>query len=294
MLAVVALVVAALLQAAPARSPADVLLDVKRLASAETNDARVDAIAAMLRERNLPFAVESFTLDAPRGREPRTVGRNLVVTLGQGGEDVVVGAHLDAARLPDGSLSRGAVDNAASSVLLVRMAEALRRERLAVRLRIVWFDMEEIGLLGSAHYAKAHASDRIRAMLNFDINAYGDTVLFGPWEQAVNASLRRSLVLTCADEGLPCVPFPQMPPGDDRSFVAANVPALSIAILPAAEAHQVWLMMNGGDAAAIESAPPPVFRTIHSPEDTPDKVDARTLSTMLRFGLSLVRRVAGA
>jgi Zn-dependent M28 family amino/carboxypeptidase len=55
------------------------------------------------------------------------------VTFGAGPELVVIGAHYDAARLPDGSLSRGAVDNAASSVMLVRVAEALRAEKLAVR-----------------------------------------------------------------------------------------------------------------------------------------------------------------
>jgi len=32
---------------------------------------------------------------------------------------IVVGAHYDAVRLSDGTLSRGAVDNAASSVILV-------------------------------------------------------------------------------------------------------------------------------------------------------------------------------
>src|SRR4029077_9505641 len=152
-------------------------------------------------------------------REPRTAGRNIVITLGAGAEEIVVGAHYDAVRLADGSLSRGAVDNAASSVMLVRLAEALTREPIGIRVRIVWFDMEELGLIGSAQYVQKHAADRIAAMLNFDINAYGNTIVFGPSERTDNAALRRALVRTCAAEDVPCVPFPQMPPGDDRSFV---------------------------------------------------------------------------
>ncbi len=146
------------------------------------------------------------------------------MTFGTGPELVVIGAHYDAARLPDGSLSRGAVDNAASSVMLVRVAEALRAEKLPVRVRVVWFDMEELGLVGSAHYVKQHASDRLAAMLNFDINGFGDTVVFGPSALAGNAALRRKFVATCAEQNIPCVGFPQMPPGDDRNFVKAGVP----------------------------------------------------------------------
>jgi Zn-dependent M28 family amino/carboxypeptidase len=244
----------------------------------------------MLKARNLPFTVEPFKIDAAVGREPRTEGRNIVVTLGQGTEDLVIGAHYDAIRLEDGSLSRGAVDNGASSVLLVRVAEALRGSPLARRVRIVWFDMEELGLLGSAHYLKAHAGDRIAAMLNFDINAYGDTVLFGPSARTDNAAVRRAVVETCAAEGVACVGFPQMPPGDDRSFVGAGVPAISLARLPAVEAHQLWLMMNAGAESGLATGTtPPIFRTIHTADDTPQKIDEEQMAGVLRFAVSLAR-----
>ena len=39
--------------------------DVRALASARTNEARFDALTAMLRARNLTFAVESFTIPKP-------------------------------------------------------------------------------------------------------------------------------------------------------------------------------------------------------------------------------------
>jgi Zn-dependent M28 family amino/carboxypeptidase len=294
MISFVLLAFAVLLQAVPGASqPASLADDVRRMASSVSNEERFDAVTAMLKARNLPFAVETFTIDTPAGSEPRTEGRNIVVTLGAGTEDVVIGAHYDAVRLKDGSLSKGAVDNAASSVLLVRAAEALRTDTLAVRVRIVWFDMEELGLRGSAQYVQMHASDKIAAMLNFDINAYGDTVLFGPSERPDNAVLRRTLADTCAAEDASCIGFPQMPPGDDRSFVKAGVPTISLAILPATEAHQLWLMMNAGaESGLAPDTAPVILRTIHSVEDTPDKINEEHMASMLRFALALARRVA--
>jgi hypothetical protein len=285
---------ATLLQAAPPPTlkPARLVDDARRLAEAATNDARFDALTGLLRDRNLTFAVEPFTIDKPVGREPRTDGRNIVVAVGEGSQEIVVGAHYDAVRLPDGSLSAGAVDNAASAVILVRLAEALLGSPPA-RVRIVWFDMEELGLRGSAHYVKQHAPDRIAAMLNFDINGFGDTIVFGPSERSDNAALRRTMVETCAVEDIPCIGFPEMPPGDDRMFVKAGVPTISIGIVPAVDAHQLWLSMNAGERSGLaQSATPTILRTIHTAADTVDKLDEQTMVRMYEFALSLVQRTA--
>jgi hypothetical protein len=284
-----------IVQAAPAPAPQATALvdDARRLTAAATNEARFEALTAMLRSRGLTFTVEPFTIEKTVGREPRTEGRNVVVTLGDGPQDLVIGAHYDAARLQDGSLSRGAVDNAASSVMLIGLADALRAERLPLRVRGVWFDMEELGLIGSAQYVKQHAADRIVAMLNFDVNAYGDTMMFGPSGRADSAALRRAFVQTCATEEMPCVGFPEMPPGDDRSFVKAGVPALSIAIVPAVDAHQLWLMMNAGASSGLtQGTLPSILRTIHTPDDSPGKLNEEAMRRVQRFAVSLVRSVA--
>jgi hypothetical protein len=127
-------------------------------------------------------------------------------------------------------------------------------------------------------------------MLNFDINAYGNTVLFGPSERTDNAAVRRTLLQTCAIEDVPCIGFAQMPPGDDRSFVTGGIPAVSVAILPAIEAHQLWLMMNAGaNAGLAQGTAPAILKTIHTAEDTPAKLNEESMTVMLRFALSLVR-----
>ena len=267
--------------------------EVVSIASSTANEARFDALTALLAARMIPFTVEPFTIEKPIQVEPRTEGRNVVVTMGEGPSEIVIGAHYDAVRLPGGTLSKGAVDNAASSVILVRIAEALQKEKLTVRVRVVWFDMEELGLLGSQQYLKAHASDQIDAMLNFDVNAYGSTIMFSPSQQAAGSTLRRKLLETCASEDADCLGFPLLPGSDDRTFIRAGIPTLSIAMLPPVEARQLWLLLSGPNSGLAPATMPPILRTIHTLQDGPDKVSEDSMAKMFRFAISLLRNVAG-
>src|SRR5689334_14306334 len=212
MRAVTFLALLAVAPVAAAQTANDALVaDVRTLAAATDNDARFDALTALLKAHNLPFTVETFTLDKPPAAspnaapDPRTRGRNVVVTLGKGRDTIVVGAHYDAKWISDKTLSKGAVDNGASSVMLVHAAAALKTQRLKSKVTFVWFDFEESGLLGSAKYAEAHANDRITAMLNYDINGYGNTVLFGPPPGPLDPRLARTMLETCAAERVDCL-----------------------------------------------------------------------------------------
>jgi hypothetical protein len=288
------LAIGILLQPGPAVDPESLLRDVGTVSAAGSHDARFAALTALLTARKLRFEIEPFTLAKPLRGEPRTEGRNIVVSLGAGDEHIVIGAHYDAVRLKDGTYVHGAVDNAASSVMLVHLADALRATRLSKRVHIVWFDLEEIGLQGAAAYAEKHAARKTTAMLNFDINAYGDATLFGPAERPENAILKRTLLATCAAEGINCVGFPQMPPGDDRVFTQRGIPTLSLATLPATELHQLWLMMNGGANAGLATdTVPAIIRTIHTPDDTLDKVDGKSTAQTLRLAMAVIRALAG-
>ena len=276
--------------APPAIQPESLVDDVRKLEAADSNQARFDALTALLRARNIAFEVQPFTIEKPVGKEPRTEGRNVVASFGEGPQEIVVGAHYDAVRLSDGSLSRGAIDNAGSSIILVRLAEFLAADKPRMRVKVVWFDMEELGLIGSRQYVKQQGSDRIAAMLNLDINAYGDTILFGPSEREDNLALRRSLLQTCAAQDVGCLRFAEMPPGDDLSFVTAGVPTLSIGMLPALEAHQLWLMVNGGASSGLApGVVPDIIKTIHTPADASTRVNGEAMNRALRFVHALVR-----
>jgi len=172
------------------------------------------------------------------------------------------------------------------------VAQALKRERLQRRVRFVWFDMEESGLIGSTKYVEAHQTDRIAAMLNYDINGYGNTVLFGPPSGGADPRLHRIMLETCAAESIDCLRFDAMPPSDDRPFGARKIPTLSMAILPAAEAHQVWLLLHAKGAGFAPGFAPPIFGTIHTPGDVPEKLEAPAMATAGRLATALIRSVS--
>ena len=160
-----------------------------------------------------------------------------------------------------------------------------------MRVKVVWFDMEELGLLGSTNYLNSHAANPTAGMLNFDVNGYGDTVLFGP-HQPRNQGLRDAVAQTCVEQRRECVSFPQMPPGDDRSFSKADIPTVSIAVLPALEVHQLWLVMNAKESGLAQGYLPAILRTIHTAEDTAAKLSPDTMMQMIELATSLVRKVA--
>jgi hypothetical protein len=255
-----------------------------------SNEARFDALTALLKSRGIPFEVEPFTIEPHEG-ESRTAGRNVVVTLPGREPEIVVGAHYDASRLRDGTLSRGAVDNAASVVVLVRLAETLSRARARSRIRIVFFDMEELGLLGSARYVQDHRDRKTLAMVNLDVNAFGGALMFGP-HTGSNDAVFQAMREVCVEVSRACIEMPRMPPSDDLSFQKTGVPTLSIATLPELQGHQLLLGLNGGQESGLESKfVPGVFRTIHTASDTSALVEPGAMALAYRAVMGLIRRL---
>jgi Zn-dependent M28 family amino/carboxypeptidase len=277
------------LLAGPAAAPAGPLADLAKLQS-DSNAGRLAALQEILGEHGVPFEVQPFDA-GPAGE-----GRNLVATFGGTGREIVVGAHYDAVKLKDGTLSRGMVDDGAGVIALVRLAEALRGRPLRHRVRIAFFDHEETGLLGSKAFVAARSPAGVAADVNVDIVAYGDTLLFGGGKGEANDPLDRALQRVCAARRLSCLEFaPVFPPGDDRSFNAAGIPNVSVGFLPGVEAHQLWLLLNGRpDPGLREGLVPAILKNIHSPGDTLDKVDPATLERVSGVLLDLVLELDAA
>jgi hypothetical protein len=268
----------------------DLVRDATRL-DQPSGDERFDALIALLRARDLPFEIQPFI--AGEG-ERRVEGRNVVIDVGSGDRDLIVGAHADAAVLDDGSLSHAMVDNAAAVVVLTRVVEALGQYPLRHRVRVVFVDKEEVGLVGSRRLVASVDPERVAGMVNLDITGYGDTVIYGPASSPGNEQLHAGVRLVCAQAEHACLEFPQFPPGDDRSFQAAGIPNVSLATLPRLEAHQLWLALNGGESAGLQDDfVPAIMRTIHTPRDTVARLDPAGMTlaydTVLRLVLQLDR-----
>ena len=278
------------LRAAEPSAP-DPLRDLARLRQ-ESNPARLEALKEILHERGIPFELQKFeSRESPLGRK---TGTNVVMSFGSGGREITVGAHYDALEWKSGKLSQGMVDNGAGAMVLLRIAEALKDRSLRHRVRVVLFDKEEVDLGGSRAYVAGHKSGEIIAAVNLDIAGYGDSILYGLGKAEGDTRLQGELGAICAERRLSCMEFPKFPPGDDRSFAAAGIPAVSIGLLPRLEAHQLWLALNGGtDSGLQEGWEPRIMKIIHTPDDTLEKVDPGTLDLAAGLILDLLLRLDG-
>ena len=267
---------------------ADIIADTRSL-DQPSNASRLEAVQGLLRRRGVAFTLQAFPNTA-RQRDPREQGQNVLLTpFGGDGPPIIIGAHLDAVPLMGGGHSRGMVDNGAGVIVVTRVAEALRTRRLRHRIQVVLFDMEESGLQGSRFLAGTVDRSKVSAMVNVDIAGYGDTILSGPTTGAGTAPLHQALARVCAAHDYNCLRFAAFPAGDDRSFQAAGVPSISIGVIPALEAHQVWLLLNGGKESGLAAGfVPPILRTIHTSEDTADKLTPEGMTLIYNAVLGLV------
>lgn len=178
-------------------------------------------------------------------------------------------------------------------MILVRLAEILFTQRPNTQIRIVFFDMEELGLLGSAQFVQAHRDRPMRAMVNLDVNASGDALIFGP-RAGTNDAAFQALHAACVEVAKACGEFPRMPPSDDISFQKGGVPAVSIATVAELQAHQLWLLMNGGKESGLQTGfTPQILRTIHTAADTSSLVDRDAMEQAYRVALTLIAVLDG-
>ena len=269
-------------------------VDEARLLVQPSNDQRVDALLEALEQRGLPYTIETFPgIDSEE--DPRPEGRNVVVTLGEGTPEVIVGAHIDASRLPSGELSDGMVDDGAGVVVLLHMADALRDVRLDRRVRIVFFDMEEIGLVGSRAFVESLDPAEVAAMINVDVVGYGDTLLYGPQATSPDGSPAHRLQQACARRGMPCVGMRGMPPGDDRSFLQAGIPTVSLGVVTAEEVHRLWLFLHGDLPDDLRGPlAPEALRIIHTERDTAELLEPAAMTRAFHAATDVVLNLAAA
>jgi hypothetical protein len=262
-----------------------------------SNAARFEVLTAQLTAAGLPFEVQAF--EGGTARTGPLEGRNVIVTLGAGPRDIVLIAHYDAVPLNGGAVSQGIVDNAGGVLAMITAAKALQAgvagQPFLHRFLFVLTDQEELGLIGASKWLEVADRARIAAVINADVAAYGETIMYGENNGPQSTGVLRALRLQCAERATTCIGFPVYPPSDDRVFTAAGLPVLSLGTQDAIGAHQMWLAFNGGEAPGLhEGFVPPVFQRIHSAGDHLDLFDGEAVHRFGGFLADLALRIARA
>jgi len=145
---------------------------------------------------------------------------------------IVVCAHLDHLGIRRGKIMNGADDNASGSAVLLELARRFQAEKPARSVVFVWFTAEEIGIIGSRVFCKNPFDgdfDKDNALpvfaLNLDMLGHLDTTpsvkrswpkkdlaeIFKKYDFATSVTYRGGRL-----------------PSDNRSFVTAKVPVITI------------------------------------------------------------------
>ena len=284
-----AVAVAALLSTPALAQDAEALKAQVGAYAQPSNAERMNVVVSQLRAAGFNPTVETFE---GGGRAGPMQGANVVVTIGDGAKEILLTAHYDAVKLRDGTMSQGVIDNAGSVVALIEAAKILRDKPLSHRVRVIFFDQEELGLIGARKWIEAHGVAHVAAVVNSDVAAYGDTLMYGQNNGPQSAFVTRATQELCAERAMQCVGFPEYPPSDDRAFSAAGVPVVSLGFQDQIGAHQMWLAFNGGKENGLaEGFVPQVFRVIHSKDDAIEAVEGATIATAGATYAALIQKL---
>jgi aminopeptidase S len=225
---------------------------------ASTKDRRA-AIEKALDEIGVKYTEQKFEYAGQSGV-------NILVQLPpvKGAKQLMLGAHYD--RVEEG---KGAVDNASGTAAVLELLRAFKAKPLKnYSVSAAFFDLEEIGLRGSANYVTTHVSELPALFINFDVFGYGDTL----WamtrsEDSIFAS---SITAATTKSKFPVQLGPAYPPSDHLSFLKADVESTSISLIGGDEIPGILKVFGGERPEKM----PKVLTIIHSPNDTFDKIDA--------------------
>lgn len=130
--------------------------------SGAQHDLARDNIKNLLQGYGLSAALETFTYSGHSGENVVATQLGTVYPT----RVYVIGGHYDSASTP------GADDNASGVALVIEAARILSQYPSDCTIRYMAFDLEELGLYGSAAYCNAHSSDDIRGMISLDMVCY--------------------------------------------------------------------------------------------------------------------------
>ena len=246
------------------------LEQVEAVSARTDTAARGDAIGQRLTALGIAWKREAFEQDGQSGQ-------NLVADLG--GPDkaplLLIGAHYDKV-----DVGHGATDNASGVAAVLELAQALKAKPLAHhRVHVVFWDLEEKGLLGSRAWVATPGREKPALYVNFDVFGWGDTLwMMQPASDSGDSLLVAALRASSTHEKLGFRPGDKYPPTDHLAFLKAGWPAVSFSLVGGDEIDPILAVFGGGKPAQM----PKVMQVIHSARDTAAELDNGRVDDALR------------
>jgi Zn-dependent M28 family amino/carboxypeptidase len=128
----------------------------------------IDQLKKIGIEPFVPGYEQSFTITQPAGTID---GINILsVVPGKKKETIVISAHYDHLGIRNNAIYNGADDNASGTSALLAIAEYFKKHAPTHRLLFAFFDAEEMGLRGSAHFTNTIDLQKENIVLNVNLD----------------------------------------------------------------------------------------------------------------------------
>ncbi|MBI2646885.1 M20/M25/M40 family metallo-hydrolase, partial [Candidatus Woesearchaeota archaeon] len=130
---------------------------------------RLNLIKQILKSKKIKFIEQDYTYFNFKGT-------NIIVDVGnlKSEKHIILSAHFDVV-----NGSPGANDDASGIAILFNVVKKLRKIKLRNKVKIIFFDDEEIGRFGSISYIKEYGLKDLLAVYHLELCGYGDTI--GLW-----------------------------------------------------------------------------------------------------------------
>ena len=256
-----------------AQTEGQIMMNWVRSIEGRSAEGRRSSITSWLDSLGVPYTLMSFdTAISHRGKAQAVSGTNIIVHIGTGVPTVVVGAHFDAV-----ANSPGANDNGGGIAVVLMLIADARSRTWKGGLEFVFFDQEEIGLVGSAVYVQRSVRRaRHRAMINLDVVGTGEVVYIGPVGGGDDDRVMRSIRRAARTTNLPIDERERYPASDHLSFARADLENISLSVMPVRVVDRLDAMISG--FAREQDTLPEVLSVMHTPRDSSTRMSGQALS----------------
>ncbi len=199
----------------------------------------------------------------------KATSHNVVATIeGTDLKDEVIAfsAHYDSV-----PYSKGAWDNGTGSVTIMELMHYFKEKGTRRTMKFIWCGSEEIGLVGSREYCKAHEEELKDYILNINYDMTGVTIGFEKCCVTASEDTLHAIEYLAKLNNYPVSADLGTYSSDSTSFANAGVPACTFARLNT---------MGGAQ--------------IHNNSDTMDRIDADSFMITLEFTCMFAEQLANA
>ncbi|MBT3237986.1 MAG: M28 family peptidase [Rhodospirillaceae bacterium] len=254
-----------------------------RVLSGRDRAGRTDAVKDALDAASITYMEEPFVY---RSFE----GRNIVADVGRGERLLIIAAHTDP--VPD---TPAANDNASCVAAALSALQSLKAQPPQnLRVRFLFSDGEEYGLLGAKNHAERPDVLGAIGIASFEMCGIGDA--FGVWD--VGSGTRKSdMVRAMQKAGDKFGIYNGLHGGvprfssDHRAFYDKGVVGVGVTVLPKDDEQTLRRYVDNPDNPLwlIKFLRPMIFQTYHTPGDHPDTIKPAALAMTARLMVETVR-----